>query len=147
LTIEERHFERFKREVCEFYRSLGLKRQERFFEVRADVETEELACLDEKFLEELELLAPFGEGNPEPVIGLKDVLVLDARQMGQRGEHLRLTARGRDGVILKLVAFFAPEEWLAVRNGAKIAVLAHLTENVWQGVRSVEGRILEIEGV
>ena len=43
--------------------------------------------------EALQLLEPFGEGNPEPVFGMKDVLFSDARPVGADGRHLSLTLR------------------------------------------------------
>ena len=36
---------------------------------------------------ELSALAPFGEGNPEPVFGLKGVLFSDVKPMGENGRH------------------------------------------------------------
>ena len=44
--------------------------------------------------EALQLLEPFGEGNPEPVFGMKDVLFSDARPVGADGRHLSLALRG-----------------------------------------------------
>ncbi|HEY8552713.1 MAG TPA: single-stranded-DNA-specific exonuclease RecJ [Thermaerobacter sp.] len=43
---------------------------------------------------ELERLAPFGEGNPEPVIALVDLGPVVARPVGEEGEHLRLEWAG-----------------------------------------------------
>ncbi|MBI4199691.1 MAG: single-stranded-DNA-specific exonuclease RecJ [Chloroflexi bacterium] len=43
----------------------------------------------------VQLLAPFGEGNPRPVFLSRQVQVLDARAVGADGHHLRL--RLRDG--------------------------------------------------
>ena len=43
--------------------------------------------------EELRLLEPFGEGNPEPVFGLKGVLFADVKPLGADGRHLSVTLR------------------------------------------------------
>ena len=40
------------------------------------------------------MLEPFGEGNPEPVFGMKDVYFSDAKPVGADGRHLSLTLRG-----------------------------------------------------
>ena len=45
--------------------------------------------------EELARLEPYGEGNPEPVFGLKGVFLSDVRPLGQDGRHLALTVRDR----------------------------------------------------
>ena len=44
--------------------------------------------------EALSMLEPFGEGNPEPVFGMKDVHFSDAKPVGADGRHLSLTLRG-----------------------------------------------------
>lgn len=38
--------------------------------------------------EELQLLEPFGEGNPEPIFGIKGVCYTDVRALGADGRHL-----------------------------------------------------------
>ena len=40
------------------------------------------------------LMEPFGEGNPAPVFGMKNVLFSDAKPVGADGKHLSLTLRG-----------------------------------------------------
>ncbi|MDR2336638.1 MAG: single-stranded-DNA-specific exonuclease RecJ [Candidatus Nomurabacteria bacterium] len=144
LTIKKEHFSALKKMTWEFHQSLALGNQEKFFDVYSDIETSELAPLNEAFLKELMLLAPFGEGNPEPVVLLRGVLVLDSRSMGAKNQHLRLTVRGKDGVILKLVAFCAPEAWF-VRESETISAWVTLAENKWNGVTSVEARILRLQ--
>jgi single-stranded-DNA-specific exonuclease len=37
--------------------------------------------------EALSMMAPFGEGNPEPVFGLRNVTFSDVRLMGNNGKH------------------------------------------------------------
>jgi len=44
--------------------------------------------------EEVRTLEPFGEGNPEPVFGLRGVTFSDVRPLGSDGRHLALTLRG-----------------------------------------------------
>ena len=43
-------------------------------------------------------LEPFGEGNPEPLFGMKDAVLCDIRPLGQEGRHLALTVNGMRGV-------------------------------------------------
>ena len=44
--------------------------------------------------EELLQLEPFGEGNREPVFGLKGVFFADMKSLGMDGKHLAVTLRG-----------------------------------------------------
>jgi len=39
-------------------------------------------------------LEPFGEGNPEPVFGMKDAVIRDVKPLGTDGRHLALIANG-----------------------------------------------------
>ena len=48
-----------------------------------------------EFAEGLRRLEPFGEGNPEPVFGVKGVRLAEARPMGADGRHLSLSFRDR----------------------------------------------------
>ncbi len=44
-----------------------------------------------KFIEELEMLEPFGYGNPEPIFGCKDLEVVNSRIVGRN--HLKMTLK------------------------------------------------------
>ncbi|TYL11080.1 hypothetical protein MTAT_23440 [Moorella thermoacetica] len=61
--------------------------------IRAEAEVL-VSQLDWQLLEELEQLAPFGEGNPRPVLVTRRALIKAARQVGRDGTHLKLTAGG-----------------------------------------------------
>ena len=43
-------------------------------------------------------LEPFGEGNPEPVFGMKSAVLRDIRPLGAEGRHLALTVNGMRAV-------------------------------------------------
>ena len=144
LKLETEKFEEFKRKVNSYYMGLGLKNQERFLDVREDLVVTELGELNLDLMDEMRDLEPFGEGNPEPVFLLPEVFVLDAGRMGTEGQHLRVLVRGGDGKTMKLVAFNADKEWLKLQAGGRISALIVLTENEWNGIRSVEGRILKL---
>ena len=47
--------------------------------------------------EDIQLMEPFGEGNPEPVFGMRDVSFSDVKLIGQDGRHLALTL-ARSGI-------------------------------------------------
>lgn len=136
----------FREKVNEYYRSLRLVEQERFLRRQADLVVRELGEFTLEFLEELAGLEPFGPGNEAPVFELSGVFVLDKKLMGAEGQHLRLLVRGEDGQTLKLVAFGAPEAWRRVENGERVSALVQVEENEWNGLRSVEGRILDLRG-
>lgn len=61
-------------------------------ETRVDVELS-LGDVTDNLALELERLAPFGAGNPTPVLAAPRALVVGARTVGREGEHLKLTLR------------------------------------------------------
>ncbi len=66
--------------------------------------------------EELEQLAPYGNGNPKPIFASYDLVATDCQQMGRGGDHLRIRFREdnwvREGIGFrmgdKLEAFLSP---------------------------------------
>ena len=136
----------FRTKINEYYRSLNLFNQERFFEQEADIETSKLGELNLELLDELRVLEPFGIGNEMPIFGLNNVFILDKKLMGADEQHLGILARGEDGKLLKLVAFSAPESWRKIEQGREASILIRLEENEWNGTRSAEGRILDLRG-
>ncbi len=134
----------FKERVNEYYRDLMLFDQEQFLEETEDLEVDFLTDFTIDFLEEMEHLEPWGEENEAPVFLLKNMFVLDAKKMGTEEQHIRILIRDRDGGTMKLIAFNAPKKWLNTKQGEKIDVWAKVEENEWNGLRSVEGRILKM---
>ena len=146
VKVSEEKLTEFQERINSYYRSLNLGDQERYLAAQADLETSELGGFTLDFLEELSSLEPFGVGNEVPVFGLSHVLVLDKRLLGAEGQHLRLLVMGEDGKMMKLMAFYAPENWRETENGEKLDILVQVEENEWNGLRSVEGRILDLRG-
>ena len=146
VKVSEEKLGEFQEKINSYYRSLNLGNQERYLAAQADLETSELGEFTLDFLEELSRLEPFGVGNEVPVFGLSHVLVLDKRLLGAEGQHLRLLVRGEDGKMMKLMAFYAPKDWLGIEDGERLDILMQVEENEWNGLKSVEGRILDLRG-
>ena len=146
VKVKEEKLRDFTSKINEYYKSLNLCNQGRFFDIMPDIETTEVGEFNLEFIEELKKLEPFGEGNEVPIFGLRNVTILDKRMMGADDKHLRLMVRGRDEKTLKLVAFNAPERWKKVRQGEGVDLMMSVEENEWNGLRGVEGRILELGG-
>jgi single-stranded-DNA-specific exonuclease len=143
VTLQEEKLAEFRQALNRHYRALKLVDQGRFLTVRAEIETDVIGELGVEFYREMKQLEPFGEGNPEPVIALRGVIVAERRWMGANERHLALSVLGSDGQTLRLVAWSAPEEW-GVEQGTRVDVLVQLVANEWRGVTRVEGRIAEL---
>jgi len=133
----------FRRRVNEFYDSLQLTNQERYLLPRADVEIDDFSEINEELVENLAKMEPFGNGNPEPVLKITRASVLSMRRMGADGQHVKLALRDKNGKVLQMLAFNAPEEFFR-EPGDEVAAWFQPTVNEWQGVRTIEGRLLHI---
>lgn len=144
LRVKEGTLEAFKGHINEYYKGLGLRDQGRFLEASEDLEVEAISEFTLDFIEELALLEPFGNGNPEPVFLLPGVTIMEVRKMGADEKRLRLTVKDGLGTMMKLVAFFARPSWFEVMPGERADIWVSVMKNEWNGSVSVEGRILRI---
>ena len=143
VTLETEKIGDFRQRVNEFYDSLQLTNQERYLLPRADVEIDDFSEIDEELVANLAKMEPFGNGNPEPVLKITTASVLSVRRMGADGQHVKLALRDKNGKVLQMLAFNAPEEFFR-EPGDEVAAWFQPTINEWQGVRTVEGRLLHI---
>ena len=90
-------------------------------------------------------LAPFGNGNPAPRWGLRNVTVKEARAIGGAGEHMQC-AFERDGRALPRGVWFRNGGALeAVRaNGGLFDVVFELRENTFGGESAVELQVVDL---
>ena len=144
VKIESAKVSEFREALSAYYKSLELSNQERFLEKEEDIAVSGFSELDTELVESLAMLEPYGVGNEEPVFLLRDAFVLEAARMGAEKNHLRLALRGEDGKVFKVVKFFAEEEWMGLSGGERVDAYVTLVENEWNGVRSVEGRLVRL---
>lgn len=99
-------------------------------------------ALNEGFYSDLQQLAPFGSGNPEPRFMLPNCRVVFADVVGK--DHVRCTLSNDAGQRVKAVAFRAAENELgkALLHGKDLLnVTGRLTLNSWNGKSTVEIQI------
>lgn len=97
-------------------------------------------------LRQVEVLKPFGAGNPEPLLMTAGIEVLERRDFSG-GARFRLRQAGRS---LGGVTFWSneyrgmsSESYAALNPGAKVDLVYRLTENRWNGASTVELRIVD----
>ena len=146
VTLATEKIGDFRRRVNEFYDSLQLTNQERYLLPRADVEIDDFSEINEELVANLAKMEPFGNGNPEPVVKITTAIVLSVRRMGANGQHVKLALRDKNGKVLQMLAFNAPEEFFR-EPGDEVSVWFQPIINEWQGARTIEGRLLHVEQV
>ena len=145
VKLDGKNLYQFREQINEYYRSLHLTDQDKYLATKADLDVADFSDLTLDFLKDLSSLEPFGPGNEEPIFRLKDVQIQNVTRMGADRNHLRLDLRDKNGKFFKLIAFFAPEEWLNLDPATDhIEPLVKLTENDFNGVKSVEARLIDL---
>ena len=144
VTLETAQIPAFRRRVNEFYDSLNLINQTSFLQPHADVEIKDFAEITEELVEQISRMEPFGNGNPEPILKITRVVVAGVRRMGANGQHVKIALRDASEKTLQVLAFNAPEMFFR-EPGDEIAAWFQPNINEWNGVRTVEGRLLHVE--
>ena len=145
VRVEGKNLYKFREQINEYCRSLHLSDQTKYLKQQADLTISDFSELNLKLLDELKQLEPYGPGNEEPVFRLVDTQITGLNRMGTDRNHLRLDLKDKNGKYLKLVAFFAPEKWLQIDpNIDDIEPLVKFVENDFNGVKSLEARIVDI---
>ena len=142
VSMEADKLEAFKKAINKYHKSLKLQNQERFLHSESDLRLPDLSGVTEELYAEFCLLEPFGDGNTEPILEF-DGQVVGKRMMKEK--HLSLTLRDKNGKEIKMMAFYAPDEWKMVENGEKVRVQFSLSKNEWYNKVSIEGSMLSLE--
>ncbi|MFZ1250786.1 MAG: single-stranded-DNA-specific exonuclease RecJ [Candidatus Microsaccharimonas sp.] len=132
----------FRKRVNKFYASTIVKDQVSLLLPKADTDAE-LEELDESLLTQLATLEPYGSGNPQPIVRLNNVIVMNIRRMGDTNQHVKLTVQNNTGHKIDALAFNAPQHFF-VEPGTRLDIWCSVELNEWNGNRSVEGKLLHL---
>ena len=144
VTLPTANIDLFRTRVNEHFMSLNLPPQPPLLLPKEDVYAEDFSEITEELIDQIATLEPFGSGNPEPIIKVPSVLVMGIRRMGADGQHVKIDARDKNDKVLQLLAFNAEPHWFA-EPGELIDVWFQPGINEWQGRRSIEGRLVQLE--
>lgn len=99
--------------------------------------------------ESLDLLEPYGIGNPQPTFLARGLVVEGLRPMGKDGQHCRIVVREVRGAhrapqTCQLVCFRYTEVCPALHIGDVVDVVYELSVNEWNGTRSAQYRVVDL---
>ncbi len=102
-----------------------------------------LAQLTPDLLHWLRQLEPFGVGNPQPKFLIRGLQVIEARNVGALGQHLRLRVRqdGHEGTAL---AFNQAERW--AEGTSHIDIVSTISVDVWRGAETITLKVVDFRG-
>ena len=121
----------------------------KFRGINEDIKSEKPLLLDSiiapsavnlEFYNKVSLLSPFGSGNPEPRFAIEDVKTINGKIVGEK--HIKSVLIGKDGSIIKSIAFNATENdlggYLLKKNNKSFNIAGKLSLNEWKGQSNVE---------
>ena len=140
LTVRRERVEELAERLQEMARQ-DLADREPVQELRLDLEVP-VERLGDDLLRGLGHLAPFGSGNPTPILLVRDVALDRAARVGNDGGHLRfqLVAEGRR---VPAIAFGMGRRLAEARSSERADVALEIAENSWNGRREVQARVLD----
>lgn len=143
VTLPRENIDAFRQSVNDFYISQNLKNQQDRLLPKEDVQSF-FDNVDEKLVELITTMEPFGSGNPQPILKTENVVVINQRRMGAARQHVKLELQDSTGKLLQVLAFSAPDHFF-VEPGTLVTVWYQPDINEWNGRRTVEGRLLHLE--
>ena len=92
------------------------------------------------FYNRVDLLSPFGSGNPEPKFIIENVKTINGKIVGEK--HIKSVLIGKDGTTIKSIAFNAVDNdlggYLIKKNNKTFNIAGKLSLNEWKGQSNVE---------
>jgi single-stranded-DNA-specific exonuclease len=90
-------------------------------------------------------IAPFGEGNPEPVFLLSGFEIAAARKVGKEGKHWKFDLRHPEGgERIDAVGWTLVPEHPDLDAGQQITVACQLSANTWNGSTALQLKLVDV---
>ena len=98
------------------------------------------SALNVDFYSKIDILSPFGSGNPEPKFVIENLKIINSKIVG--GKHVKSILLGPDGSNIKTIAFNAVDNdigaYLLNKNKKTFNIAGKLSLNEWRGEKNVE---------
>ncbi len=168
LTVKKENLKEFKKEFTKLVERANLSDVKKSITIDQQIK---IGDVNEKLLDELIMMEPFGQGNKKPVFLSEAVTVRRISYLGVDKKHLKIWAADSADELnqLELISFnyqnnledlksaikeqkkeckkngeVFNEEGI-LKEGDKINIIYTIEENIWNGRRSIQGRIIDLE--
>jgi len=95
--------------------------------------------------DDLNILKPFGQDNPQPIFLSENIQVLDKLNMGMTSQHIKLRLKNGSSTILSAIGFNQAEKWAFINNDDAIDIVYYLEVNEFNGRRDPQLKIIDIK--
>jgi single-stranded-DNA-specific exonuclease len=137
MTIEDGNIEGFRSAFDSACKELATAEADGDLEIDAEAK---ISDITERLVEEIGLMEPFGQGNPEPILAIRDVRIVDKRIVGSN--HLRLTIADH-GASIDAIGFKMADA-LDGFSCSTVSIAGTPCMNRWNGVDSIQLKIKDI---
>lgn len=141
LSIQKDNLKKFRNFIEQYPYENIFENMFKYYDVELDI-----LNINEKFYNELCLLAPYGPGNTKPKILLKNCFLKDVRRVGQ--DHLSCKISNFLGKTVNAIVFKAFDnklgKFLMQNHGETCDIICYLRENSWSGKSVIETEIIDV---
>ena len=142
LSLEERNVQRFRETINALCDLTGEDLQEK---VSIDMQLP-FPYITEQLVQELELLEPFGKGNPKPLFAGKDLRVISPRIFGKNRNVLKCRLEDTHGNQMEAVYFGDVEKCLKTMEEKKVMAFTYYPSvNEYMGRRTMQVTIVDYQ--
>ena len=141
LTIDKDKLEDFKKALCSYCFDI-LSKEEIVPTITVDCEIES-DMLTMPQVESLEMLEPFGMGNPQPVFIVRNMLIEELTPIG-KDKHVKLLVSGKNNRFYAL-GFGLPTIGCQLTPGDRVDIVGTADISEYRGCRSVQMIIKDIK--
>lgn len=143
ITIKNDNLEKFSRKI-ENIMSQKMKNfsGEKIMEADIDIEAREI---DYDLVRNIERLHPFGEGNRQPALIIRNMLIKEIKKVGSQGKHAKIFLKPDDDTpkIFEAI-WFNSEDKLIFGINANVDILANLQLDKWNGNEKIVLNVIDM---
>lgn len=136
----EKFYEKMDRLISEQLEGVDLSEE---IKIDAEISAEDLNF---DLVEGLEKLKPFGEGNREPIFLIKNIIVKDAKAVGNGNKHIKLFLADENlPKIFEAISFNGYEKFAHAVAGSKVDIVCNVQKDEWNGNKKIQLMLIDLK--
>jgi len=140
LELNKNNFTVFKQKICKFVKeNITAEKLYKRQNIDSEIELDEI---NQDLLKEMELLKPYGEGNPCPRFALRSVEIGSSILVGKNREHFKARIISGD---FEGIAFNRPEFKKLPLNECYCDAVCEVGENEFRGKKNIQLKIKDMK--
>lgn len=150
LALKKENYNKFYKKICHIANEV-LTDEDLVKEIEIEARLQE-KHLNLGLIKDLKLFEPFGLGNPKPVFLLENAKIKLLTWMGKDKNHLKIKIvnnyqSGPGKKEFDIISFNCKEELKHLKNNDNIDVVFTLEENIWNGRKSLQLKLVDIKKI